>query len=390
MSKSDSEIINDTKNIVESAVKSRLLSDVPLGSFLSGGLDSSIVTKIARMQSGCLSTFSIGFEDIPDHFHGKADESKQAEWFANKLNTKHTTIKVNDKYFYDLLDEYTFYGDQPFAVPSGLGILSISKEAKKQGIKVLLSGDCADECFGGYSWYEHLKLPYNFSKNNGHKDIISMHNNGLSISEKLNFFRNYSPKERAWAWHYYAHEIEKQELFSEDLTREIHSSLDYFSAFNSQNEWDPETYIANDRDFYLTNEMLTKLDRMTMANSIEGRAPFASVSILEHANNLSYKNMVRNGSLKWTLKKAFSDIIPDEILNRPKHGFNVPLDYWFKNSWSSLIDETFSKQSALSSKGFISDDSHKIAKNMLFSENRLNGNTLFSFVILNKWMEKFL
>ena len=62
------------------------------------------------MQSGCLSTFSIGFEDIPDHFHGKADESKQAEWFANKLNTKHTTIKVNDKYFYDLLDEYTFYG----------------------------------------------------------------------------------------------------------------------------------------------------------------------------------------------------------------------------------------------------------------------------------------
>ena len=137
---------------VKQAVESRLLSEVPVGCFLSSGLDSSIITTIASKQMP-IRTYCIGFDDLSDPYHGKANEAKEAEDYAKKLGTAHTTISVNAQTFYNMLDEFSWYADQPFAVSSGLGILAVSKEASTQGTKVLLSGDGADETFGGYSWY---------------------------------------------------------------------------------------------------------------------------------------------------------------------------------------------------------------------------------------------
>lgn len=386
---SDESIIRETRRVVEDAITSRLLADVPLGCFLSSGLDSSIVTTIASRHRQDLTTFTIGFEDLLDPYHGSADESGYAETYARKLGTKHYNIKVTGKSFLDDLMTFCKYGDQPFAVSSGLGILAIAKAAHNAGIKVLLSGDGADECFGGYSWYEYLN-PRNNSGGLQHvQGEISFQNFGMSLDKRLETIRSYTPQIRAWAWHYYASEKEKYNLYSREAFREVNSSIKFFDWYSMASSWSPEDFIAQDRLFYFPNEMLKKIDRMTMAYSVEGRAPFAAPAVLSHAAKLRYHHQIRDGQLKWVLRRAFEDILPSEVVDRPKHGFNVPIDHWLKNEWSFLVEESFSKQSALYKKGLIHENSLETAQRMLQDSNRLNGHTIFCYVMLNMWLENF-
>lgn len=388
---SEKEMIERTKLVVEEAVKSRLLSDVPVGSFLSSGLDSSLVTNIANRHLGQLDTFTIGFEDIEDPYHGQADESAFSMEYAKKLGTNHHTIPVSAKTFNEQLEEFCYYGDQPFAISSGLGLLSVAKAAADAGVKVLLSGDGADELFGGYSWYKYLPLANNGSPVSISSEFdISFQNHKMSLDERIKHLAGYNAHKRAWAWHYYASENEKRKLFSTNLANQVDSSLRFFKQFNSNDVWDEEDFVKQDRQFYLPNEMLKKMDRMTMAYSVEGRAPFVAPSVLSHAENLKYYHLNRNGELKWILRKAFQDILPQKIINRPKHGFNVPIDHWLKSKWSYLVNETFSKESALRKHGFISKNSFKVAKSMLSDSNRLNGHSIFCFIMLNRWLEKNL
>ena len=147
-------------------------------------------------------------------------------------------------------------------------------------------------------------------------------------------------------------------------------------------------YIEHDREFYAPNEMLRKLDRMTMARSIEGRVPFASPSIRAMCDFLVFEDLVTQHSLKKILREAFSYLLPSDVLNRKKHGFNVPIDQWLRNEWAGLVNETFSSASALSRLGFLHKDSHDTALRMVKDKKRLNGHTIFSYVMLNRWLEE--
>ena len=197
----DEELLRSTRAVVEEAVKSRLLSDVPVGSFLSSGLDSSIIASIAARELPELTTFTIGFEDIADPYHGRADEAADAEAYAKRLGTKHHTIRVTADDFGAALPVFCDYGDQPFSVSSGLGILFVARAARRAGIKVLLSGDGADECFGGYSWYAHLNgVPEEYTEitpDDG--TAISFQNVGLDIAARRAALRRYDAHRRAWA-----------------------------------------------------------------------------------------------------------------------------------------------------------------------------------------------
>src|SRR6185312_13862118 len=126
--------------------------------------------------------------------------------------------------------------------------------------------------------------------------------------------------------------------------------------------------------------------RMTMAYSIEARVPFAAPSILSLANDLKYHHMINGNTLKWGLRTAFQDMLPIEVIDRPKHGFNVPIDHWLKKEWRDMLDETFSSTSELSKYGFIDKNSNKVAFQMLSDQKRLNGHTLFCFIMLNRWL----
>jgi len=386
---SDSSLVQETRGVVEDAVVSRLLSDVPVGCFLSSGLDSSIVTTLAAAHLDKLTTFTIGFENLSDPYHGYADESGDAEAYAKKIGTRHHTVKVVADTFLDLLGTFCKHADQPFAVSSGLGLLAIAKRAREVGIKVLLSGDGADESFGGYWWYPYLPV----KAQNGNSGLpgvadVSFQNFGMDIDERLNILSSYTPQKRAWAWHYYASENEKRKLFSQNLFRDSESSLRFFHEFNPRDTWETEDYIEQDRLFYLPNEMLRKVDRMTMAYSVEGRSPFVAPRVLAHANKLRYGHLIKEGNVKWALRKAFEDILPSEITSRPKHGFNVPIDHWLKNEWSFLMEETFSKSSALYKEGIIHEKTAETAKEMLSNKTRLSGHTIFTFIMLNRWLEE--
>ena len=376
----DGEIIAETRRVVDEAVRSRLLSDVPVGSFLSGGLDSSIVATLATKYLGPIDTFSVAFEKVSDPYHGSSDESEDAASYAKQLGSRHHTIRVTADSFRESLDRFCHHGGQPFAVSSGLGILAVAQAANESGVKVLLSGDCADECFGGYSWYVHLAL----KKISLGQDVVtygeenvSYQNFGLSQEERLRKLAGYSAQQRAWAWHYYANENEKKALFSADWREGQKSSLRHFAEFDAAPEWDPLQFIAQDRSFYLPNEMLNKLDRMTMAHSVEGRVPFAAPKVLAHAQRLNYSQMVRGNTLKWALRQAYAEILPGDIIQRPKHGFNVPIDHWLKNEWRDLLGETFASGSALHRHGLLESNAATISEQLLHDTERLNGHSCF-------------
>jgi len=387
----DDAVVEETRKVVTQAVESRLLSDVPVGSFLSSGLDSSIVATLAAKALPQLTTFCVAFEDVADPYHGKADESGEAKKLADIIGSKHHVVNVTADDFRNNLEVFCKYGDQPFAVSSGLGILSIAKAASENDIKVLLSGDGADECFGGYSWYFHLNgqnRPGGEKINRGHKMPVSFQNVGLDLETRLNIINGYQPQKRAWAWHYYAAESEKSFLYNKDAFQKTNSSLRFFEEFNPSGFWSAEEFIRQDREFYFPFEMLRKVDRMTMAYSVEGRVPFAAPAVLSHADKLRYAHLVKNGNLKHILRAAFADVLPESIIKRPKHGFNVPIDHWLKGAWSDLVKETFGKNSALMKSGIIHNKSIDVANKMLADKNRLNGHTIFCFIMLNLWLEQ--
>jgi asparagine synthase (glutamine-hydrolysing) len=128
---------------------------------------------------------------------------------------------------------------------------------------------------------------------------------------------------------------------------------------------------------------------MTMAYGVEGRVPFAAPSVLAFADTLKFSQLVgADGTLKTSLRQAFADVLPAEVVGRPKHGFNVPIDHWLKNEWSDLVDEAFEPGSALLRSGIVASDAGDVARNMLADAARLNGHTIFCMIMLNRWLEK--
>ena len=382
----DDSILRQTRRTVVDSIKSRLLSDVPIGCCLSGGLDSSIVAKtISDEREGDFNTYTIGFENVNDPHHGRADEAVLAEQFAKKLGSRHRTIRVTGRMFRENLQEFVHHGGQPFCISSGLGILSISKAAQEDGVKVLLSGDGADENFGGYSWYSYLDNSH--GEETDPDPSLSFTNYGVSLEKRLAAINCYRSAKKAWAWHYYASEEEKRSIFSDEMFGAASSSLRIFEE-HRRDEWKAIDFIRNDRQLYLVNEMLQKVDRMTMAHSVEGRVPFTAPAVLSLVERLQFKHLVRSGTLKWALKGAFSKELPAEILERPKHGFNVPLEHWYRTDWNDLISETFSDGSNLRKHGIIDAKSSSFAAKLVADKRRVHGHTLFAFIVLNYWLSE--
>jgi asparagine synthase (glutamine-hydrolysing) len=375
----DADAIMATRSVVSDAVKSRLLSDVPVGAFLSSGLDSSIVCTLASAELAELHTFCIGFEDVADPYHGHADESTFAEETARRLGTKHTTVRVTAADFRALLEPFIRAAGQPYAVSSGLGILAVAREAQLRGIKVLLSGDGADEAFGGYSWYPAVLDSFAAAPDFG--DVLRFSDRDAPYAARVARLAGYPPRLQAWAWHYYASEEEKARLFHPDVESE--SSL---HCFGEARFAEPLDYLRHDRSFYFPNEMLSKVDRMTMAFSVEGRAPFAAPAVQGLAATMSWDKLVRDGELKWVLRRAFDGVLPAEVVARPKHGFNVPIDHWLKGDWNDLFQETFSANSKLVREGILRADALGYAADLLADPRKLAGHVLFTFVMLHLWM----
>jgi asparagine synthase (glutamine-hydrolysing) len=343
---------------MEQAVERRMISDVPLGSFLSGGIDSSVVTALASRHTKNLNTFSIGYADEP-----LFDETRYAQLVASKYGTNHTVFSLRNKDLFDHLHGMLEYIDEPFADSSALAVNILCKETRKYAT-VALSGDGADELFGGYRKHEG---EWNL-RNGGIKasvvgmlgpvwDALPASRNSAS-GNHIRKLRKFSKglktnsSERYWNWCGYADEsyLKAISAFSSNV-QENSARKKYLTRFIGRTG-DMNEMLLNDMHLVLPGDMLVKVDLMSMANGLEVRSPFLDYEVVDFAAGLPADYKISGLGRKRIVQDAFRTILPEELYNRPKQGFEVPLLQWFRTdlkSWifDELLEKKFVEQQGL-------------------------------------------
>lgn len=333
------------RELLEDSVRLRLVADVPLGSFLSGGVDSSLIAAIAKKQRSQLKTFSIGFKDMP-HF----DESLYAEQVAKHIGSDHKTIQLYEDEMLEHVFKLLDYVDEPFADSSAIAVHALSHHTRKE-VTVALSGDGADELFGGYNKHQaHLRALNPGMKENlvrilspllepihgGHGSAMS---NRLRQVKRFARGANLSALERYWAWASWTDQEEVSRLLSVSSSQDYQKKLQLSGPRNASME---EVLLADTR-MLLPSDMLTKVDRMSMANSLEVRVPFLDHRVVEYAHSLSASQRLKMGQGKFILQQEFADLLPSDIFSRRKKGFEVPLEAWFNGPLYQQIHDVLNK-----------------------------------------------
>lgn len=389
------------KALLETAVQRRLVADVPLGAFLSGGIDSSVVSALARKHKPDLHTFSIGFRD--NKFF---DETEYARMVARHLNTEHTvfTLSNNDMYthVHDILDAT----DEPFADSSAIAVYILSRETRKHAT-VALSGDGADELMGGYhkhaafyralhpGWRETtaygLGLLWNILPKSRHAPFSN------TIRQLDRFSQGYklSSTERYWRWAGFAKESAAMKLLSSEsrmkFTRQDYDSrksqlLHTLPARESMND-----IFLTDMNFVLASDMLTKVDLMSMAHGLEIRVPFLDFEVVNFLFTLPDHFKIDQNMRKKILQDSFRDILPTELYNRPKKGFEVPLLKWLRSEMKSIIKEDLLSEKFIREQGIFEYAEIKKLKRKLFSMNPGDIHArIWSLVVFQWWWKKWV
>lgn len=349
------EAIDETESILEKAFQYRMVADVPVGVFLSGGYDSSCVTALLQKNSTeKIKTFTIGTTD------NKLDEAPYAKGIAQHLGTDHTEYYCTHNEALEIIPELAHYYDEPFADSSAIPTILVSRLARKK-VTVALSADAGDEIFAGYNRYDYIsrygkklsaipkpvrkvavaamesisseKIPYLRNKQNFHSRYDKLKNllSDPSPSELLkNLSQVFTNKEI-------------KELFNEPVSEltTAHSSTELKAGYS-----DPLSYMmAIDYQTYMVDDILQKVDRATMSVSLEGREPFLDQAIIEWAAQLPSEFKYYNGQKKYILKQIVHKYIPKEIMERPKMGFGIPIENWLNNELKNLVQEYLSEES---------------------------------------------
>lgn len=327
-------------DLLHEATERRMIADVPVGTFLSGGIDSSIVSLIASKYTNNLSTFSIGFKD-----NSYFDETEYAELVARNIKSNHTVLKLANEDLLEAFEDAMEYFDEPFADSSALNMYILSRYTRKQ-VTVALSGDGADELFSGYNKHKAL-----FSADQrGLKNMVvkatgelvaksfprtresKMGNLGRQL-EKFSRGLKLTPHQRYMEWASFMREAQANGLVGELLI--LRPGLTYLTErITSFND-----YLERDFRLVLEGDMLRKVDAMSMANSLEVRTPFLDVNLVDYVFSLPAKYKIDKFSRKKILKEAFQEELPKDIFNRAKKGFEVPLKQWFQRELKDKVDQ---------------------------------------------------
>ncbi len=325
----------ELKSLLESSVRYRMISDVPFGTFLSGGIDSSLVTAIAAQNTGNkkLNTFSIGFEEAA------INESEYAAEVANYLGTNHHAFTVTEKDALEIVPLLNGIYDEPYADSSAIPTLLVSKLAKKH-VTMVLSGDGGDELFHGYGahlWANRLEnswLKYG-------KNLLSpLLDFGDSRKKRIaRLFEN--PLEGNIQDHIFSQE---QYLFSNRELKQVLSHPNFRAVKNifegkEKRSFTPaELQSIHDLQHYLPDDLLVKVDRASMYYSLEAREPLLDYRLTEFALNLPPELKINGGIQKYILKEQLYQYIPKKFFQRKKQGFSIPLNKWLKNELRPLLD----------------------------------------------------
>jgi asparagine synthase (glutamine-hydrolysing) len=380
--------------LLESAVEARLTADVPVGCFLSGGIDSSVITAIASQQNKHLQTFSIGFKN-----NTYFDESVYAEVVAKKYNTHHQTFYLSENEAEAEIDNFLNAIDEPFADSSAFNVFILSKKTK-QHVKVVLSGDGADELFAGYNkhraeWmirHQVLKTSALKSASSFTKLFPASRSGKLSNRiRQLERFANgakLTAQERYWRWACFYEEGKAASLITLSSAEkkgfnELKSS--YTSVINN----DYNSTLLADVNLVLPSDMLTKVDRMSMANALEVRNPFLDYRMVEFAFSLREENKIDVHIQKKIVKESCAHLLPTEILNRKKHGFETPVQEWLKNILSSKVKEYCLDKEFIEQQNIFNYDGLKQVVEQALSADAGDATAVvWSILIFNYWCKQ--
>jgi len=336
--RNQNDLLDELDEILLSTVKQRMISDVPIGAFLSGGIDSSlIVAMMSKINNDPIKTFTIGFKE-------KAyDESQHAQKVAEHLVTDHycEDLKVND--LLDLLPSFLHHYDEPFFDSAAFPTLAVSRLASKH-IKVNLTGDGGDELFGGYHYYRIAKVlnPF-FMLPNGLRNCVSLFS-GLIPQHQFKLLSKAIGESNAARSFAFTRSIAKdfRQLLSKDVLNKTDSLADLFENTSEQfpsNLHACEQAMRLDATYTMNDDYLQKTDVATMAYSLEARAPMLGRKVVEWGMKLPTKWKIRGLTNKYLLRKLAYRYIPRQIIDRPKRGFGVPIDDWLRGPLSGWAFE---------------------------------------------------
>jgi asparagine synthase (glutamine-hydrolysing) len=371
----------ELNRLLHSSVEYRRIADVPLGTFLSGGIDSSTVTAIAQSQSDRpIQTFSIGFKE------SKFNESEYARQVAHHLGTEHHEFILSENDAISQIENLLDIFDEPFTDSSAIPTLLVSQMARKH-VTVALSGDGGDELFLGYGMYNWAKRVNNPILNSLHKPIAQALSLGSSRHKRAAEVFKWKSKERLKS-HIFSQE---QYLFSQSEIDDLllhKSAIDISENYEFSRPFDSvEEQSFFDLKNYLKDDLLVKVDRASMHHALEVRVPLLDHRIVEFSLNLEKKYKIKGNITKYLLKEVLYDYVPKKIFDRPKWGFSVPLIKWLKTDLNYLIQDHLDQKS-IEQCALVKYENVAELKKRFTNGDEYLYNRLWALILLHKWYKK--
>ena len=396
--RSDKDYIAEWSELFRKSVELRLMADVPLGMFLSGGIDSSAIAAVmSTLVNEPIKTFSVAFKER------EANELEYARLVARAYNTDHHEVVVSPEDFFAALPDLIWHEDEPLAHPSSVALYFVSRLAA-QHVKVVLTGEGSDELMAGYARYRKTVLNlavgerYHRMVPAGVRDLIRGQIAGMSASKlraKLSrTFLSLSPDIESIYFDNFAvfPRSAQQQLLTRDTVDRIHGIDPYAGVRRVLSETDAESLLDRllyaDIKTYL-HELLMKQDQMSMAASLESRVPFLDHKLVEFTSSLPERLKLRRWTTKYVLRQSMKGVLPEQILTRPKMGFPVPIGAWFRGAYAPVLDEYVLGSRALE-RGIFNADTVRTLVNEHKGGVANHSERLWSLVNLEMWFRRFI
>lgn len=393
----DADLVAEYSTRFEEAVRLRLMADVPLGMFLSGGIDSAAITAVmSGMVDGPIKTFSVAFAER------EANELRYARIVSERYRTDHHEIVVTPEQFWDALPTLIWHEDEPIAHPSSVALNFVSRLAAEH-VKVVLTGEGSDETLAGYNRYRvtiaNMQLGGMWERvipgtmrHALRAAIGDVGSAGIRGKLARTFLARPANLDAMYFDNFAVFAPNRLSALLAPDVRNAVAGVDAYAAYHDAvARSDAPTLLGKllyaDTKTYL-HELLMKQDQMSMAASIESRVPFLDHPLVEFAARMPERMKLRGLTTKWVLREAMKDRLPEEILSRKKMGFPVPVGTWFRGSWRHLLDEFVTSERALARGLFEPDVVRRLVCGHIGGENHTE--RLWALLTLEIWQRIFL
>lgn len=367
--------------LVNSSVKYRMISDVPFGTFLSGGVDSSLVTAVAQNNSStAVNTFSIGFKEA------KFNESAYAKQVADRLGTKHHEFTVSHSDAIELFDDILKVYDEPFADSSSVPTMLVSKLAR-QHVTMTLSGDGGDETYLGYGmyrWANRLSMTGMGLLKGPAALALSMGDNRMKRAANMFRYKGHA-KLKSHIFSQEQYYFTEQEIDKLMLPNQVGNKVRLEEQLDVARDLQPtEQQALFDMEYYLPDDLLVKVDRASMRYSLEARVPLLDHRLVEFALNVDPSLKMRGADMKYLLKQVLYRYVPKQIFDRPKWGFGMPLVGWLSKELRHL-PETYLSREVVEQVGLVKWEGVNELVTQYFSGKDYLYNRVWVLILLHRW-----